>query len=342
MLFVAGAAAFVAGLLAGGSAMWLYSRGLEGEPPPATAVREARQGGFRLINPLLECDVGIEQKELQRFEDEVEELVGNLIETGKADSVSVYFRDLNNGPWFGINERERFSPASLLKLPVLIAYLKLAEFDPSILTQSYTMTAEALRGPADPIPPSRKLVVGRSYQVEELLRQMIVLSDNQALFLLVRNPQLHFERPFIDLKIPVPSNVDAEDFMDIKTYASFFRILYNASYLSNELSEAALKLLSQSEFKQGLAAGVPAGVPVAHKYGERVISRPAPEGPLIQLHDCGIVYYPQRPYLLCVMTRGDDVAELAGSIRDISRLVYGAVDLQFSRSVDGTPGGGLR
>ena len=328
MLVVAGVATFVTGLLAGGSSMWLYHRRINGSPTPANDQRETRQGGFRLINPLLECDAGIEREELLLFDTAVEEFIGNLIKTGKVESVSVYFRDLNNGPWFGINEREPFAPASLLKLPVLIAYLKLAEHDPSILNQSYTMTAAALRGPAHDIPNPRNLVIGRSYRVDELLRQMVTQSDNQAANLLIRDSRTHFERPFIDLKIPLPGNSKSEDYMDVKTYSSFSRILFNASYLSDEMSEAALQLLTQSEFRHGLVEGVPAGVQVAHKYGEWMVPRPAPAKPLVQFHDCGIVYYPQRPYLLCVMTRGDDIAELIGSIRDISRLVYDAVDVQ--------------
>lgn len=41
-----------------------------------------------------------------------------------------------------------------------------------------------------------------------------------------------------------------------------------------------------------------------------------------ELHDCGIIYYPERPYLLCVMTEGNDLNELAGVIQNISKTVY--------------------
>ncbi len=49
------------------------------------------------------------------FKDRVNELVEGMLSAGRASHISVYFRDLNNGPWFGINEKEEFSPASLLK-----------------------------------------------------------------------------------------------------------------------------------------------------------------------------------------------------------------------------------
>jgi beta-lactamase class A len=323
-------ATFVAGLLAGGAAIWHYDRQFESSPLSGIVQHESRQGGFRLINPLLECDAPVEMSELARFEDKIEDLADHLIAAGKADSISVYFRDLNNGPWFGIHESEPFLPASLFKLPVLIAYLKLAESDPSVLKQRYTMTAAALKGSAHEIPHPRRLVVGRSYTVEELLEQMIVRSDNQAANLLILDFEKHFARVFRDLGIKVPGN-NVENYMDVRSYASFFRILFNASYLSNEMSEAALQLMTKAEFTHGLQEGVPRGVQVAHKYGERVIDRPRPDPPLVQFHDCGIVYYPQRPYLLCVMSRGDDVAELIGSIRDISKTVYDAVDAQRSR-----------
>jgi beta-lactamase class A len=328
------AAIFAAGLLVGGAAMYLFCSRHETSPPTAAGPREMRQGGYRLINPLLECEIAMtafEQSELSHFEGQIQETVKGLVESGRAHSISIYFRDLNNGPWFGINERERFAPASLLKLPVLIAYLRIAQDDPSILKQSYPMIPEALQIPEYDFPNRRKLIPGRSYRVEELLQQMIVQSDNQAYRLLVRDPELHFARPFRDLKIPVPSDNKAGDFMDVKTYGAFFRILFNASYLSPEMSEAALQLLSQSEFTHGLRDGLPAGVVVAHKFGIHVSSQAAPAQALSEFHDCGIIYYPKRPYLLCVMSRGDDVAKLIGSIREVSKSVYDAVDEHTSR-----------
>lgn len=48
-------------------------------------------------------------------------------------TIGVYVRNLNNGPWFGINENEKYSPASLMKVPILMTFLKWIELDPSIL-----------------------------------------------------------------------------------------------------------------------------------------------------------------------------------------------------------------
>jgi hypothetical protein len=41
-----------------------------------------------------------------------------------------------------------------------------------------------------------------------------------------------------------------------------------------------------------------------------------------QLHDCGIVYLPGKPYLLCIMTRGQDFTNLTSTVKEISALVY--------------------
>ena len=54
---------------------------------------------------------------------------------GHAQEVSVYFRDLQYGPTFGIDEYSKFSPASLLKLPMMISYLSLSEDNPDILNK---------------------------------------------------------------------------------------------------------------------------------------------------------------------------------------------------------------
>ena len=45
-----------------------------------------------------------------------------------------------------------------------------------------------------------------------------------------------------------------------------------------------------------------------------------------QLHDCGIIYHPLKPYLLCVMTRGEKIADLENAIRDISKWIFERVN----------------
>jgi beta-lactamase class A len=104
--------------------------------------------------------------------------------------------------------------------------------------------------------------------------------------------------------------------MNIKEYVSLFRVLFNVSYLNKEASEKALELLTRVEFKDGLPAGLPANIVVAHKFGERIVNG------LSQLHDCGIVYYPSHPYLICIMTRGADFTQLSKHIQEISKITY--------------------
>ena len=116
------------------------------------------------------------------------------------------------------------------------------------------------------------------------------------------------------------ADVSADD-LSVKTYASIFRILYNISYLSDELSEKALSYLGHSDFEDGLVRNLPENIPIAHKFGERSISDDNK-----QLHDCGIIYYPGNPYSLCIMTRGKNLEYLNDVIGAISQEVYQEVD----------------
>ena len=111
--------------------------------------------------------------------------------------------------------------------------------------------------------------------------------------------------------------------MRIPCQSTFFRILFNASFLSREMSEKALQLLTMQDYPQGLAAGVPQGVEIAAKYGENVRG---PNNEIKQLHEFGIVYHPAHPYIIGIMTRGHDFGVQSGIIREISRMIYAEVD----------------
>jgi beta-lactamase class A len=123
----------------------------------------------------------------------------------------------------------------------------------------------------------------------------------------------------------MPDIYNPNNSMSVKDYAAFFRIIYNSSYLERNMSEKALSLLSSVDYKEGLIAGVPSNLVVSHKFGERqAIDKNG--GTTNQLHDCGIVYYPGHPYLLCVMTKGEKFEELSKIIAKISDIVYREID----------------
>lgn len=290
-----------------------------------TDARQVRQGGFSFINPLLECEIGERtlSSQINSFKYNIEQAVSELKASQSIEDMAIYFRDLNNGIGFGINDREGFSPASLLKLPILIAYYKEAEDDPTILKKKLAYDDED-RNLAETVKPKSPMKLGEEYEVEDLLKRMVVGSDNNAMALLVKNMPLDTQdKVYRDLGITIPGVRGIEDYMSVTENAAFFRILYNASYLSKDSSEKALRLLSEVDFDQGIRAGVPSNVPVANKFGERNF-----EGKQ-QLHDCGIVYYNDHPYLLCIMTRGSDFDSLTASLRKISGLVYQEVDAQI-------------
>jgi beta-lactamase class A len=290
-------------------------------------MSEIREGGYKFINPLLECEFeeGIIGKEFIPFKPMVQEYIDKKIAQGKISYASVYFRDLNNGPWFGINEKEKFIPASLLKVPVMMAHYKFAELDPQHLSKKVFFNKKyEFPEKVQTIVPSKEIEVGKEYTIEELIERSIIYSDNQATVLL----QEQIDNSFI-LDVYTRLGVSTDVFqsggtLTAKEYATFFRILFNASYLNQTFSEKALELLSQSEFTDGLVAGVPVGTIVSHKFGESGSIKM-----YRQIHDCGIIYYANHPYLLCIMTRGEDLGELIKSIQETSRLVWEEINKQI-------------
>jgi len=281
-------------------------------------VSEKHQGGYLYISPLLECqNKSLPSRDFWQLKKDISELIAEKKALKKTSFVSVYLRDLNNGPWIGINEQEKFSPASLLKVPLMISYLKMAESDPQILEKKLLVDQDGRDILSQNMLPMFRVETGKEYRVADLIGYMIKYSDNLAANILLENiPVEHLNQTYSDLGLAIPDPENPENFMTVTQYSSFFRILYNASYLNREMSEKALALLSVSAFDNGLKSYLPAGTIVSHKFGERVI------GEARQLHDCGIVYIGEKNYLLCVMTRGTDFSNMEDTIGAISRLVF--------------------
>lgn len=295
--------------------------------PPSQAETSAEKhlGPIGLINPLLACPEWQDHNEPPRFESELEKEVNSLLKAGRALNIGVYARKLEGGPWFGAFEDSSFYPGSLLKLPQMVGYFKRSDTDPTILQEKVKFTDRSLLRlyEVQGVQPSRKLEIGEEFTVLELIERSVIYSDNVAANLLEQfDKNASLLRVSKDLMLDFSSGPRENRLFSPRDYGSFFRILYNASYLSTEKSNLALSILSRSEYREGLGAKLPPDVLVAHKFGESVERSSG----IHQFHDCGIVYAKQGPYLICIMTRGRDAKALPQLIGDLSVFVYDRID----------------
>lgn len=291
------------------------------------SLSEIRSGGYKFINPLLECEGfhSLNKNNFAKLENEINDYVETAIKKGDVNHISVYYRDLNNGPWFGINENYNYMPASLMKVPILIAALKKAETDNTFLEKKLMFNSPVDTSFNQNLGHNKTLIKGQSYTIDQLLEYMIVYSDNNAPDLLHEIiDEDYIMNVMTDLGVNLKNRDLSVNFISVKEYSSFFRILFNASYLSRDMSEKALELLSRVAYNDGIPAKLPKNIPIAHKFGERVEKGVK----MKQLHDCGIVYLPNMPYLICVMTQGEEFDVLASAIADISEIVYNNLSTQ--------------
>ncbi len=316
--WIVAVAMLVLGLAGGWLLHYYFPFGNSSDPK----IEAVRQGGYELINPLLFYDVSntAELAQYEPLKKELAEFINSKISKGQITKASVYFRGII------INPSEKYDPASLMKVPTMIAILKYAESHPEILSRQVFYDGLADYNAAESIKPLKQIQPGNSYTIDQLLLYMIAYSDNNAAQVLLHQLKLaDFYKVFTDLGLEIPPktfDINNFDYMDVKSYASFFRVLYNATYLSRDMSEKAFKLLSYSDFPQGIEAGLPADIEAAQKFGEATIADQRGKVIAQELHDCGFVYASPRPYLLCVMTSGSNFTELETTISGISSIVY--------------------
>jgi beta-lactamase class A len=286
---------------------------------------DVRQNGAKmsLTSPLLECTElpeGLSVGDRLGIEAKIKDFLEVSKKRGDIVNAGIYYRDLNNGPWFGVNDEFKFTPASLLKIPLAMSFYALEHAEPGILEMEVEYVGSNSDANAgQEFVPGKRLSAGSRYKVRELIELMLKESSNEAALLLTEIAgEKQMQNIYEDFGQP-PPHLGQDYQVDVHTYASFFRVLYNATYLDRVDSEEVLSMLTQSSFVSGIRGGVPSSVVVANKFGERDSS--GGEGGK-RLHDCGIVYAAEKPYIVCIMTQGSDYAKLSEFIRAISALIY--------------------
>ena len=293
-------------------------------------VKVVRENDSSLIQPILYVEIESKQL-LSPLKSKINDYLDSKKQAGTYTSASVYLKDVQAGVYININPDSLYDPASLMKVPLLMIYLKQAETNPQLLKKSFVFTQQAQNSTVALIK-DKSLVVGKSYTVQELLYHMIVYSDNESFWILYD----HFGEDIfkeLDKKLTIPANYDIIHYSktdkhfiaNVNSMAYYFMVLYNASFLTKTASKYALDILTKSTFKEGLAKGIDPNVLIAHKFGERTLSYYVGnklENLQTEFHEFGIVYLKNRPYLLGVMTRGQQSNELQTMVSDISKMVY--------------------
>ncbi len=211
-----------------------------------------------------------------------------------------------DGATFGTRMDELFTAASVIKLPIALYAYHEVEGERLKLDDQWEMRAEDV---SDGTGVLRYQPVGTKFSVRQLLDVLIRQSDNTAaeMFRRVLGSD-KIDAYMAELGAP---NTRQLSVTTPREMLSLLALLWRGQILKEENREELLTFLKTTAFNDRIPAGIPAGVPVAHKigmYGSAV-------------NDVGIVYA-GRPYVLCVFTDTADWDGAVATIRQISAGLY--------------------
>ncbi|TSC51859.1 MAG: putative beta-lactamase [Parcubacteria group bacterium LiPW_41] len=230
----------------------------------------------------------------------------------------IYFLYLNNAAWVGINERELFASASTVKVPLAMTVYKAVESGKIKMSDMYTLDELNLNSRFGEL---YKKGSGNTFTLEQLMEYMLHDSDNTATNAISKAlERIGITDPFTEVYSEMGWEFaeigKQSDFgkINVKTLANMFLSLYNATYINSENSNNILKLLSETPFNEKIRSGVPEHISVSHKIGVAA--------GVDTFADCGIVYAPQRHYILCLASNGSDEEGAKSFMTEISKMAY--------------------
>lgn len=222
----------------------------------------------------------------------LEELVQNWEKKGV--TVAIQMEYLNTGSYLSINQNYRMLPASLTKVPVAMMVLRRIEEGSLSFDQILEIKEEDRDGKWGEM---YKLPVGTQFKLREVVEKSLIESDNTAHKMLYRLVGVD-EAQDMSMELNLEDLFDKEGKITAREYAKLLRSLYTSSYLKAEHSQMMLDLMSQDQVVKFLIRGLGDGVKYAHKFGE--------SASIYSYLDAGIVYVPNRPYVLVVMVHDEE------------------------------------
>lgn len=225
--------------------------------------------------------------------------------------------DTSNTPntRYYLHQDQVFTAASVYKV-FLIASVMQAEHDgtltdDTVLDASTDHLISVLGSSEYGYDPSQTEI---EYTVSDALGRVARISDNYAAIMLAEKvgwnavQQAANDAGAIDTDITAyPVTTTPND------VATFFEKLYSKQIVSEDASERIIQLLETDTVNDRIPAGVPAGIPIAHKDGELDDVR----------NDAGIVFLDHHPYIIVMFAQNlDNVATSTQIEAQISHDVF--------------------
>jgi beta-lactamase class A len=220
----------------------------------------------------------------------------------------VSLQNLATGEALSIRGDEKFPTASLIKVSILVGLLDEVRRGTIRLDDPITMIARDQVGGSGVL---QHLHGGLQLTVLDAARLMIIISDNTATNLLLDKVPMRAVWAKMDsLGLP-QTRIHSKTFLRITSVAMdssvryglgvttpdetvrLFALLHQGRAVSPALDSLAIGILRANEDGTKLVRWLPDGYSAAHKSGEVDQSR----------SDCGILYGPDAPVAVCVMTR---------------------------------------
>jgi len=249
--------------------------------------------------------------------------------------VAVYFRTLDGKAQWSVRADDVFHAASTMKIPVMIELFHQVQKGQVNLTDSLLVKNEFysivdgspyMLNASDDSEGELYKAEGQKRTLRELCELMITMSSNLATNLLIEKLGVENIRAGVHALGADGTNVmrgveDGKAFekgLNNTTTARGLAILLQAiaegkavdAASSNEMAA----ILEWQKFNEGIPAGLPLGVPVAHKTGE-----------ITKIHHDAAIVFAQRPFILVILVRGlAEKKDSAALMADISKSLYEA------------------
>lgn len=233
-------------------------------------------------------------------------------------STGLLFVDLETGDYVDFNSEKVYPTASVIKLPILIAFLQDVDAGKINLNETWTMTNDVIVGGSGEF---QDLPVNTKFTAQNVIDKMITISDNTATNMVIKRMGgiKYVNQRFAQLGLTntrlrdwLP-DLDGTNTTTLKELVQILAMLDRQSMLSRNSQANALDILRRVRNRKLLAAGLGQGATIAHKTG--YIGT--------MLGDAGIIEMPNgKRYIGAVIVESDREDSAWDFVPEVSQTVY--------------------